>query len=222
MAVGDTGGAGDDSVTLLRNYITAMTDPTRGMIVMELGHASELTPTQLAKRLGLSANNVYHHMRVLRELGVVDPPRAVPRETYVEKYYRVTPELERLTSADPFWLDKAQARMSAADRKALIIGVYLTAARLLTRAARRYEAMDSATFEEIIYQRELGMVSLNSMSRERMVGRLAALRGVLREENDARRAAGEPPDDPADERDMVIMAGLPLNWDDEGSGEVEK
>lgn len=206
---------------LLRNYITAMADPTRGMILMELGHAGELTPTQLAKRLGLTANNVYHHMRILRELAVVDPPRAVPRETYVEKYYRVTPELERLTSADPFWLDKAQAGMPAADRKALIIGMYLTAARLLTRAARRYEAMDSATFEEIIYRRELGMVSLNSMTRERMVGRLAALRDLLRQESEARQDAGGANGNPADARDMVIMAGLPLNWDEEGAGEAE-
>lgn len=205
---------------LLRNYIMAMTDPTRGMILMELGHAGELTPTQLAKRLGLTANNVYHHMRVLRELEVVDPPRAAPRETYVEKYYRVTPELDRLTSADPFWLDKAQAGMSAADRKALIISMYLTAARLLTRAARRYEAMDDATFEEIIYRRELGMVSLNSMSRERLISRLAALRTLLRDESAAREAAGEPAGDPGEGRDMVIMAGLPLNWDDEGAGEA--
>jgi DNA-binding transcriptional ArsR family regulator len=205
---------------LLRAYITAMTDPTRGMILMELGHAGELTPTQLAKRLGLTANNIYHHMRVLRELDVVDPPRAAPRETYVEKYYRVAPRLLNLLSADSFWLDKAQAGMPLADRKALIIGMYLTAARLLTRAARRYEAMDDTEFEELIFQRELGMISLNSMTRERLTGRLAALRGMLREESETRRAMGGPDGEPADERDMVIMAALPLNWGDEDASEA--
>ena len=66
---------------LLRWYIQAMSDPTRGAIMSELYHAGELTPTQLARRLGLTANNIYHHMRVLRKLELVDPPRVVPRET---------------------------------------------------------------------------------------------------------------------------------------------
>jgi len=30
---------------LLRQYMVAMYDPTRGAILMELGHAEELTPT---------------------------------------------------------------------------------------------------------------------------------------------------------------------------------
>ena len=207
---------------LLRNYITAMTDPTRGMILMELGHAGELTPTQLARRLGMTANNIYHHMRVLRELGVVDPPRAAPRETYVEKYYRITPELLRLTSGDPFWIDRTQADISPGDRKALLISMYLTAARLLTRAARRYEAMDDAEFDENMYQRELAMVSINDMTRERLTGRLATLRGILRDEHEASVVAGGAQREPAAEQDVVIMVALPQIWDgDEGDGEPE-
>lgn len=204
---------------LLRNYITAMSDPTRGMIIMELGHAGELTPTQLARRLGLTANNVYHHMRVLRDLGVVDPPRAVPRETYVEKYYRITPELVQLVSGDPFWIDRTQAGMAASERKALIVGMYLTAAQLLTRAARRYEALDDATFEETLYRPELAMVSINDMSRERFAHRLAALRGMLRDEHEASVAKGDSPPDATQERDVVIMTGLPFLWDDDDSAE---
>ena len=202
---------------LLRKYIEAMSDPTRGAILMELAHAGELTPTQLARRLGLTANNVYHHMRVLRELGVVSPPRAAPRETYVEKYYRVAPELLAAMPTDPNWLDRMQADMTPGDRKALIIGMYLTAARLLTRAARRYEAMDDATFDEVIYRRQLGMVSINNLSRERLTRRLKALRDTLRDEYAAQEAEGGAADEQA-ERDMVIMASLPLMWD-EGSEE---
>src|SRR5215472_13102140 len=92
---------------LLRSYIKALSDATRGAIVQELGHVDELTATQLAHRLGLSANNVYHHMRILLQLGVVDPPRAVPGPTYVEKYYRLNPQL-RLATEDPNWLDRTQ------------------------------------------------------------------------------------------------------------------
>src|SRR5215831_6971850 len=95
---------------LLRNYIKALSEATRGAIVQELGNADELTATQLAHRLSLSANNVYHHMRVLLQLGVVTPPRSVPGPTYVEKYYRLDPELRRATE-DPNWLDRTQATM---------------------------------------------------------------------------------------------------------------
>lgn len=199
---------------LLRRYIEALLDPTRGMILMELAHGGELTPTQLARRLGLTANNVYHHMRVLRELGVVDPPRAAPRETYVEKYYHVTPELAALTGGDPYWADRAQAAMSFADRKALLISLYLTVARLLTRAAQRYEAMDDETFDEVMLRREMGMVSINNMSRSRLARRLAALRETIRQEGEAGALEGAEPD-AEPERDMVIMASLPLMWDDE-------
>lgn len=199
---------------LLRNYITAMTDPTRGMILMELAHTGELTPTQLAKRLGLTANNVYHHMRVLRGLAVVDPPRAVARETYVEKYYRVTPELERLTGGDPFWLDRVQVDIAFRTRKSLMIGMYLTAAQMLIRASRRIEAMSDTLYQDLIETRHLGMISINHMSHERLARRLETLRDMLQSEHDADKSVGEEPKARMTDQDSFIMAALPLIWDD--------
>lgn len=203
---------------LLRSYIAAISDPTRGAILMELGHAEELTPTQLARRLGMTANNVYHHMRVLREMGVVDPPRAVPRETYVEKYYRVNADLVAAVNSDPEWLDKMQVSLTAADRKALFTGVCMTMAQLLMRAARRYEAMDDDAFDQLVYQRQLGMASINNMRRDKLERRLATLRDMLAKEQADDRAAveaSEASEAPSAERDTVLMAGLPLFWDDE-------
>ncbi|HET9109265.1 MAG TPA: winged helix-turn-helix domain-containing protein [Ktedonobacterales bacterium] len=205
---------------LLRNYIAAISDPTRGAILMELGHAQELTPTQIARRLGMTANNVYHHMRVLREMGVVDPPRAVPRETYVEKYYRVNADLVAAVNSDPEWLDKMQVSLTAADRKALFTGVCMTMAQLLMRAARRYEAMDDDAFDQLVYQRQLGMASINNMRRDKLERRLATLRDMLAKEQADDRAGAEASgasasEAPSAERDTVLMAGLPLFWDDE-------
>lgn len=195
---------------LLRNYIKALSDATRGAIVQELGHADELTATQLAHRLGLTANNVYHHMRILLRLGVVNPPRAVPGPTYVEKYYRLNPELRRATE-DPNWLDRTQAAMMPAERKALMIGMCLMMAHRLQRAARRYEAMDAAAFDEMAHTQQLMMVSINDMGRERLLARLQALRAMLQRENEE-----HPwPEDHAPETDMVLMACLPAIWDDD-------
>lgn len=205
---------------LLRNYIAAISDPTRGAILMELGHAEELTPTQIARRLGMTANNVYHHMRVLREMGVVDPPRAVPRETYVEKYYRVNADLKAAVNNDPEWLDKMQVTLTAADRKALITGMYMTMAQLLMRAARRYQAMDDDTFDELIYHQRLGMASINNLELPKLQRRLASLRGMLADERATDAAATSEAAKSASEvgrapQNTVLMAALPLIWDDE-------
>ncbi len=195
---------------LLRNYIKALSDATRGAIVQELGHADELTATQLARRLGLSANNVYHHMRILLQLGVVDPPRAVPGPTYVEKYYRLNSQLRRATE-DPNWLDRTQAAMTPEERKALVIGMCLMMAHRLQRAARRYEAMDAETFDQMAHTQQLLMISVNDMGRERLVARLEALRAMLQREYEEHPWSSKP----SLESDMVLMAGLPDIWDEE-------
>jgi DNA-binding transcriptional ArsR family regulator len=194
----------------LRSYIVAMAEPTRGAILTELELAGELTPTQIARRLGLTANNVYHHMRVLRRLGVVDPPRAVPRETYVEKYYRVTPELQAAVATDPDWLDRTQATMAPEDRKSLFIGMCLTMAQMLRRAARQYEAMDAEQLDALLVGQQLGMVSINEMGRDQLQRRLKSVRDILHEEYEADRKAGVVKRGP--QEDVVLFAGLPFFW----------
>jgi DNA-binding transcriptional ArsR family regulator len=191
---------------LLRSYITALSEATRGAIVQELGNADELTATQLAHRLGLSANNVYHHMRVLLQLGVVTPPRAVPGPTYVEKYYRLDPELRRATE-DPNWLDRTQATMTPEERKALAIGMCLSMAHRLQRAARRYEAMDAEAFDEMAHTQHLLLISVNDMGRRRLVARLQALRELIQREYKEGVGADDSPD-----TDTVLIAGLPNLW----------
>ncbi|NMP23931.1 helix-turn-helix domain-containing protein [Sulfobacillus harzensis] len=60
-----------------------MSDPTRASLLMEIERAGEMTATKLAERLGLTANNVYHHLRVIKRLGILEEPRIVPGPTYV-------------------------------------------------------------------------------------------------------------------------------------------
>lgn len=158
MVPGETAGQRDAELAdQVRACVTAMGDPTRGLILMELAQAEELTPTQIARRLRIPPNNVYHHMRILRRLDIVEPPRAVPGETYVEKYYRLKPNLRRLLRQDTEWIDRTQEQMSAEERKALAISMCLGQIHLLQQAVRRYQAMDTETFDRIAYQERLGM-----------------------------------------------------------------
>jgi DNA-binding transcriptional ArsR family regulator len=201
----------------LRGFIRALSDPTRGAILTELEHSGELTATQLAKRLGLTANNVYHHMRVLRELKVVGEPRVVPRETYVEKYYQLAPAAQAVIGSDPEWLDRVQKGMSAEERKQLFISMCLTMAQLLQRAARQYAEMDTAAFDALMSQRKLGMLSINEMGQARLESRLKSLRDTLRHEHQS----GIADEEPRSQQHVVLMAGLPFLWDDVGGGKKD-
>ena len=78
----------------LANRFKALSDPARVAIVNQLAGAHELCVCQL--RLGLSQPTVSHHLRVLREAGLVEVSRK--RGTWV--YYRLVPEaVEQLAFA---------------------------------------------------------------------------------------------------------------------------
>ncbi|HEX5157429.1 MAG TPA: helix-turn-helix domain-containing protein [Ktedonobacterales bacterium] len=202
---------------LLRNAIEAFSDPTRGAILLELGRAGELTATQLARHLGLSVNNLYHHMRVLTKLGLLEPPRTVPGKTYVEKYYRVRRELV-MGTRDPEWVERVARSLTPQERKVLLISLFLQASQILRQAAQRYERMDAETLDTLFSQRQVGMVSINQMDRERLQFRVDGLRELM-----AREAMLFPEDAEGDGApDVVVMATLPFFWDVGAVGDSEE
>lgn len=194
---------------VLRRYIEAMADPTRAAILLDLLWGGERTATQLARRLELTPNNVYHHMRVLRRLGVVEPPRPVPGDTYVEKYYRLKPEIVAAIRQDPDWLDRTQAAASPELRQAIFVSLCLTTAQLLRRSAQRYAAMDAADFDRLAHQEQLGMLSIAHLDRPQLVQRLAAMREIVQTEN----AVGVRVD--VEGPNIAIMATLPSVREDD-------
>ena len=211
MAPSETAGRHDAELAdQVRACVTAMEDPTRGLILMELAQADELTPTQIARRLGIPPNNVYHHMRVLRRLDIVEPPRAVPGETYVEKYYRLKPDLRRLLRQDPEWIDRTQEQMSAEERKALAISMCLGQIHLLQQAVRRYQAMDTETFDRVAYRERLGMSSVTRLDRASYQRLLSALRDVVVQEHEL--LAGK---EEQRATDAVLVSALPMLWEEE-------
>jgi DNA-binding transcriptional ArsR family regulator len=197
----------------LRQYATAIADPTRGMILIELNRAGELTGTQIAKRLDLTVNNVYHHLRVMRQLGVIDPPRIVPGDTYVEKYYSINPELRAALRLDPEWYTKAQETLSPKDQQAVVVGVLLTMALLLRRTAQDYQEMDPDALDRHLSD-QLAMFSMNQISREQLRFRVGTVRNVLE------RADRQFAEDLSPRTDLMLVAALPAltNGDKPGDG----
>jgi DNA-binding transcriptional ArsR family regulator len=171
------------------------------MILVELSRTGEMTGTQLARRLDLTVNNVYHHLRVLRQLGVIGAPRVVPGDTYVEKFYSINPEISAAVRLDPDWYAQTQGKLSPEDQQAVIVGVCLTMALLLQQAARDYEAMDPETLNQYLSDRLL-MVSTNRISREQLRSRVESVRGLAESLGQAGGGAGE-------RTDLMLLAALP-------------
>jgi ArsR family transcriptional regulator, arsenate/arsenite/antimonite-responsive transcriptional repressor len=84
----------DEARLALATRFKALGDPTRVAIVNRLAGAGEVCVCAF-EDLGLSQPTISHHLRILREAGLVDVSR---RGTWA--YYRLVPEsVERLSRA---------------------------------------------------------------------------------------------------------------------------
>ena len=90
----------------LATRFKALSDPARVTIVNRLARSGEVCVCQLTGPLGLSQPTVSHHLKVLREAGLVEV--AAKRGTWT--YYRLVPERVRELA---FALDGAPTRRRA-------------------------------------------------------------------------------------------------------------
>ena len=77
----------EDDVQLLASRFRALADPTRVSIVNRLAAADECCVCDLTDAFELSQPTVSHHLKVLRDAGLVQASR---RGTWA--YYRLVPE----------------------------------------------------------------------------------------------------------------------------------
>lgn len=190
----------NDVQSLVQNYLRALADPTRASLLTELADGDELTATQMARRLGLTVNNVYHHLRKLNQWGLLATPRVVPGPTYVEKYYRLQPALTVVVQ-DPGWLDKAQKGRTAAERQAIWVAFCAQLAQLMMRAANHYAAMTPEEWEQTVLTTRAGMMSLRKPDPKRYREDLEAFR--------SRVVLPSPGEDSPTGQDVLVIAALP-------------
>jgi ArsR family transcriptional regulator len=77
----------DEAAEVLASRFRALADPTRVAIVNRLAGAEEVCVCELVTEFDLSQPTVSHHLKVLREAGLVESRR---RGTWA--YYRLVPE----------------------------------------------------------------------------------------------------------------------------------
>lgn len=89
-----TTGVADDSAQALADLFKALADPARVKIVSMLLNAEEVCACDVSAGIGKSAATTSHHLKLLREAGLV---RGERRGTWV--YYSIVPERLRAIAA---------------------------------------------------------------------------------------------------------------------------
>lgn len=76
-----------------------LADETRRRIIYLL-RAKEMTVSQIAGELNLTPQAIYHHIRKMREAGLVEVAREERVDHFIETYYRATAEIFNMSHGD--------------------------------------------------------------------------------------------------------------------------
>ena len=99
--------ASPDEAAAIAGVFSVLADPSRCRLVMALIEAGELCVCDLAATLGMTESNVSHHLRLLRDHGIVKGRREgkmvfyAPDDDHVRRLLRLTREHLRHGEAVP-------------------------------------------------------------------------------------------------------------------------
>jgi DNA-binding transcriptional ArsR family regulator len=117
-------------------------DETRRRIIYLL-RAKEMTVSQIAGELNLTPQAIYHHIRKLREAGMVEVAREERVDHFIETYYRASAEIFNLShgegSSQRFAEEKAAESFKALSKIGLKVREDSTAAARLVELDKRME-----------------------------------------------------------------------------------
>jgi DNA-binding transcriptional ArsR family regulator len=117
-------------------------DETRRRIIYLL-RAKEMTVSQIAGELNFTPQAIYHHIRKLREAGMVEVAREERVDHFIETYYRASAEIFNLShgegSSQRFAEEKAAESFKALSKIGLKVREDSTAAARLVELDKRME-----------------------------------------------------------------------------------
>jgi DNA-binding transcriptional ArsR family regulator len=144
---------------LMRTYAS----PARSAILYELTRRGECSATDLAEILGQKVNNIYYHLRILEDDGIIAPPRSVVKRNYVEKYYSLNEKFLLSLNVDKKEWKRSQKDLPPEERRQIA----MTGLNLIISILRwRVEDYKRMTREEIdeLWQKE--WVTLSTFTQE--------------------------------------------------------
>ena len=124
------------------NAFQLLGDETRRRVIYLL-RAKEMTVSQIAGELNLTPQAIYHHIRKLRDAGMVEIAREERVDHFIETYYRASAEIFNLShgegSSPRFHEEKAAESIKALSKIGLKVREDLTAAARLVELEKRME-----------------------------------------------------------------------------------
>jgi DNA-binding transcriptional ArsR family regulator len=117
-------------------------DETRRRIIYLL-RAKEMTVSQIAGELNLTPQAIYHHIRKLRDAGMVEVAREERVDHFIETYYRASAEIFNMShgqgSSQGYAEEKAAESIKALSKIGLKVREDPTAAARLVELEKRME-----------------------------------------------------------------------------------
>jgi DNA-binding transcriptional ArsR family regulator len=117
-------------------------DETRRRIIYLL-RAKEMTVSQIAGELNLTPQAIYHHIRKLRDAGMVEVAREERVDHFIETYYRASAEIFNMShgqgSSQGYAEEKAAESIKALSKIGLKVREDSTAAARLVELEKRME-----------------------------------------------------------------------------------
>lgn len=124
------------------NAFQLLGDETRRRVIYLL-RAKEMTVSQIAGELNLTPQAIYHHIRKLRDAGMVEIAREERVDHFIETYYRASAEIFNMShgegSSQRFAEEKAAESIKALSKIGLKVREDLTAAARLVELEKRME-----------------------------------------------------------------------------------
>jgi DNA-binding transcriptional ArsR family regulator len=124
------------------NAFQLLGDETRRRVIYLL-RAKEMTVSQIAGELNLTPQAIYHHIRKLRDAGMVEVAREERVDHFIETYYRASAEIFNMShgegSSQRFAEEKAAESIKALSKIGLKVREDPTAAARLVELEKRME-----------------------------------------------------------------------------------
>jgi len=150
---------------LVDKLMQIFANSTRAAILYQLTRYKECSATDLARTLSQKVNNIYYHLRILEDNGIVNPPRSVIKRNYVEKYYSLSERFFASFDVDEYTWRQSQRKLSIEQRIEIAIAGFNLIASILRWRTEEYKQMSYEQMDKLWNTKE-EWVTLSTFTKE--------------------------------------------------------
>lgn len=128
-------------------------DETRRRIIYLL-RAKEMTVSQIAHDMGLTAQAIYHHIRKLKKAGMIEVAKEERIDHFIETYYRSSAEIFHLSHGEGKGRESEAEQLRLAMQELAKLGVGVSSdPEIISKVASAMKRMDKACADSGIVEK---------------------------------------------------------------------